>query len=76
MSKLDFLIDLLDFLTQSSLRCEFRKNIIIQIIKTAVQIFASSNTLSEFKEARDGPPGDTWRRESASTTIPTPPPKE
>jgi len=53
----NILIDLLDFLNQSSLRCEFRKNIMIQTIKTAVQIFASSNTLSKFKEARDGPAG-------------------
>ena len=52
-----FSVDLLDFLTQSSLRCKFRKNIIKQIIKTAVQIFASSNTLSKLKEARDGPAG-------------------
>jgi len=52
-----FLVDLLDFLTQSSLRYEFRDNINIQNIKTAVQIFASSNTLSELKEAPDGPAG-------------------
>jgi len=60
MSKLNifcFSVGLLDFLTQSSLRCEFRKNIIIQIIKTDTKIFASSNTLSKFKEARDGPAG-------------------
>ena len=53
MSKLTtflFLDRFARFLTQSSLRCEFRKNIIKQIIKTAVQIFSSSNTLSKFKE--------------------------
>ena len=31
--------------------------VIKQIIETALQIFASSNTLSKFKEARDGPAG-------------------
>ena len=45
-----FLVDLLDFLTQSSLGREFRKNIIKQIMKTAVQFFSSSNTLSKFQE--------------------------
>jgi len=59
MSKLTTLLFLRRFalfLTQSSLRSEFRKNI-IQIIKTSVQIFAPSNTLSKFKEARNGPAG-------------------
>ena len=46
-----FSVDLLDYLTQSSLRCEFRKNIIIQIIKAGTNIFASLNTLSKFKGA-------------------------
>ena len=58
-----FLVDSLDFLTQSSLRCEFWKNIIMQIIKTATKILHLQTPCLSLKRLETGQSGNTWRRD-------------
>jgi len=44
--------------------------------RPAVKIWTLKHLCLSWKRQGTGRPGNTWRRESAGTTIPTPPPKE